>query len=1012
MEKDKKWKCSFNPYIINKNETNQNQGKGFKSIELTIDEIIEGISDYGWAMSYQYSNNIRNEGNFEQTEFTQVDIDFVRSLSDVINDPLVQNHAAFVYTTASHTPETPRLRVFFALPRIIDESNEIIALNKSLTRRLGGDIKATSAAQIFYGSKGCHVTEINQVLDLELLEELIKDDIHQNDPESSIHQNKTSNRSLLEFDKGIIVKLPNGQQVPVSSLHKKTTIYCPFHHDEKPSAFVGTSKGNWFIFCNSSNCGKTRWASGHHPSDYLFYDFEETIKNLDDRAIDANLKFKEIEYPLPIPLDRTLKNNSVTLSSTQHIQIDSISEGITFIKSHKGSGKTTAISKKLINLIFVQHGTLEEFEEKYDADEPVQIHTSEKILLIGHRQALIKDLCNKFSLNCYLDDDKHFRGENYYRKKRYGVCLDSLWKIKGEEYDTVVIDEVEQVLCHFLSETIGSNGEYIFKIFQQIIKKAKRVIVIDADLGWITFNTLTAIRNYQELDQQNSHIYLNTWQPPKRELFLYDSDKHLISDLFESIELGKKIFITSNSKNMVTDLHHAIENNFQKKIKTLLITSENSKNKDIQYFISNIKDEIQKYDVVLSSPSLGTGIDITFDNNDSKIDCVYGFFKNQINSHFEIDQQIARVRNPKELKVWISNSRFFFETDFNVIRQEKFINNASANLYSNVEVIESDEYFKPENLFITMASMITSQQRASKNSLKANFIRYKVRQNYQITSIQNDEISSKIGKHLSKLGKSISSANHINGLLNAPIFNRNQLNEINENLESGNDVSRNDLYSFYRTKTELFYRQKISLELVDFDNLGKSRTKIRRYQVLTDPEIVYLSKRINLPDNKKVRLLKEYSIKDFNQGCRLLDEIFKTTPIYKNHQFLNDVTFCSDDLLKFITFVSNKKIKGFQENHFGITVRTDITSKPIQHLNSLLGLVGLKVTSTSTKRNKGEGKTYFYKISTEYQSKIEAILARQKEVKEWDFINETYGFDPNDFDWEQWEYSKKGRNIL
>jgi len=144
----------------------------------------------------------------------------------------------------------------------------------------------------------------------------------------------------------------------------------------------------------------------------------------------------------------------------------------------------------------------------------------------------------------------------------------------------------------------------------------------------------------------------------------------------------------------------------------------------------------------------------------------------------------------------------------------------------------------------------------------------------------------------------------------------------------------------------------------------------------------------------------------------LLDEILETTPIYKNHTFLKDVSFNTNDLLDFIKFVSNRKIKGFQENQFEITVRKDITSKPIQHLNLLLGLVGLKVTLSSNVRNKNKAKTYFYQLSIDHQNRINDILERQKMIKEWDFINETYGFDPNEFDWEHWEYSKKGRNIL
>jgi hypothetical protein len=43
--------------------------------------------------------------------------------------------------------------------------------------------------------------------------------------------------------------------------------------------------------------------------------------------------------------------------------------------------------------------------------------------------------------------------------------LDSLWKVSEEKYDYVVIDEVEQVLSHFLSDTMRGNRAKTFKIF-------------------------------------------------------------------------------------------------------------------------------------------------------------------------------------------------------------------------------------------------------------------------------------------------------------------------------------------------------------------------------------------------------------------------------------------------------------------------------------------------------------------------------------------------------------------
>lgn len=77
--------------------------------------------------------------------------------------------------------------------------------------------------------------------------------------------------------------------------------------------------------------------------------------------------------------------------------------------------------------------------------------------------------------------------------------------------------------------------------------------------------------------------------------------------------------------------------------------------------------EVPEYTVVLAAPSLGTGIDITFENGESKIDCVYGIFDNQINSHFETHQHIAESKHPKEVNMRVSPETFRFETDFGVV---------------------------------------------------------------------------------------------------------------------------------------------------------------------------------------------------------------------------------------------------------------------------------------------------------------------------------------------------------
>ena len=118
----------------------------------------------------------------------------------------------------------------------------------------------------------------------------------------------------------------------------------------------------------------------------------------------------------------------------------------------------------------------------------------------------------------------------------------------------------------------------------------------------------------------------------------------------------------------------------------------------------------------MCSPSLGTGVDITFDGKAKEIDAVYGFFKTKINSHFDIDQQLARVRHPKCVNVWIAPAKYDFEIDNAVTRSdaaEKHSIDAGAPI-------------------LDMAGEIISLQRSSKNDLRTNFINYKIDQNWKI----------------------------------------------------------------------------------------------------------------------------------------------------------------------------------------------------------------------------------------------------------------------------------------
>ncbi|MFO3797937.1 MAG: hypothetical protein ACK8QZ_11775, partial [Anaerolineales bacterium] len=241
--------------------------------------------------------------------------------------------------------------------------------------------------------------------------------------------------------------------------------------------------------------------------------------------------------------------------------------GITLVKSPKGSGKTEAIAALVEQ---IRNG-------QFTAGTPNK-DRPKSVLLIGHRRSLIREAANRLGLDCYLDD------ENFgtHRRNRFGyaICLDSLHKIslavakpvkakppiKGPPplYDVVIIDESEQVISHLLSETLRERKGMVeaYGCLDLVIRRAKAVYALDADLGLITAH---AMRDYRRQDwKDNCRIILNKPIPPedRREMLIYQSEVALRRRMLDAIRAGKRVFVASNSKEKVDKLAQLIRNDF------------------------------------------------------------------------------------------------------------------------------------------------------------------------------------------------------------------------------------------------------------------------------------------------------------------------------------------------------------------------------------------------------------------------------------------------------------------
>lgn len=1016
---EKLLKISTNKNLIDKYKPDNHYhfAHGFEPIDVTISQLEE-LAGWGYCFSYQFTNQHRKTENFLQSDILAIDMDGGRTISECFADPIVKDYCSLFYTTPRHTPDHHRFRLVFALPRTITNVNELKGATLALSRRLGGDLSATDGARMFYGSSEGKSQLLGNSITEEFLNELIIEGNDRPEHESISNKGKTTNRANKQIDPKQPIKTAEGVEVLFKDIKVKTSVYCPYHPDENPRAKVSISSnsGSRYLVCDK--CNLLWWEKNSRFSKFDFDGFETTVKRI------KNGDIKKDESILnPIELYSGLNQisaNNIHVTNHEFLELSEIKDGLTIVKSPKGTGKTTYLSRVLEKVIHT-FGSFEEYEEASFDDPNVPMYSNDRVLLIGHRQALIGDLCKRLHLSSYLDDWKYNKQEITHRRSRYGLCLDSLWKVDEDKYDIIVIDEVEQVLGHFLSETIAPRRETAFRIFSQLLQNAKKIVVLDADISWISFNTLyTLITDLNEEPSTNEskdaakkkslpiHIYINDWKQQDRSINMFPSDYQLMVHIKSSILDGKRVFIASNSKKKIKTLEKAVSELSKEAgidIPCIAVTSDNSGSKSIQKFIKNIKEEILNYKVIMSSPSLGTGIDITFDNKAQEIDIVYGLFENKINSHFEIDQQLARVRHPKEVNVWVCSSRHCFATDIAVVTDDCL----KSNLVNNVEEgIVYDSEFEESGMspFLKMAAMIVMMHRSSKNDLKNNFMKYKRQQNWHVSEVPKDG-TYREGEELYLSMKGIVEFETANSICNAPTLNEYQHGKLLERIENFSEsTSPQEWQSLIKTNIERFYGVPAEVGLVMHDLKKRYRQKVRRFEsIQKEPELTDEEK--NNLISKKVRRLARTKLEilpDYHSGSSLLYQLLSKTPIFDDGVFDPAVVISMHDLKEFAEY--SVKFRKFVNTQLGVSTRTDVAKNSIQHLGKLLEVIGLKTHRCHVEKPGGK-KTYYYKLKVD---KINMMLdvTKRRSIHDpspqsigWAYVNKLHSFDytEEEVDW-------------
>ena len=299
--------------------------------------------------------------------------------------------------------------------------------------------------------------------------------------------------------------------------------------------------------------------------------------------------------------------------------------GVFVVKSPKGTGKTELLKKVV-------------------ADCNAE---NRSVMMLGHRVNLLENLSVRTGLEFYRDlKDGTLTSD-------VAVCLNSLATrfnpAIDAPYDTVIIDESEQFFPTFLSKTLERDLSKVFTNFIFILQKARRVIVLDADISAnLTIDLIGMIRTPESNPDDDCIGINNTYKIGAGQTTKQYLDKNqCIGEALADLDAGEKVYIATNNKKLANTIYTIVSELMGKT--ALLVSADNAELDDQQAFIHTPSTEQCNYQCVIATPTLATGISI----DNPHFTRVYGLFGINPGTYQDADQAVSRVRECSDVHVWL-----------------------------------------------------------------------------------------------------------------------------------------------------------------------------------------------------------------------------------------------------------------------------------------------------------------------------------------------------------------------
>ncbi len=888
-------------------------GNSFIPTETTVTALIDHIiSGKAWTQGY-FKSNSRRRDTFISSQTLSLDIDNGTPFQDIMADDFVWNYAALVHPSPSSTPEYPKTRVVFILSEAVSNVDQWEAMQRGLLARFAmfdPDPACKDAARLFYGSTvpgECRNDDLR--LPLAVAESLINPDAPKHSDRSA-HDAQVSIALVSAVEEALGVA---GARLNPRSGFTVEAVPCPFgnheHDDKKPAAYWHGDKH--FLHC--FKCGK----------DYLTKDI-------------AGVLGITVQRPALIhtpPVSTLQPDITVNMRYISEIDPTAFDEpGVYAVKSPQDTGKTALI-------------------------EHLRVIWREQHLRIGyaaHLNSLVGGLANRMECESHQTlPPRYQRAAN-----ELAFCVNSaphqINHTTGElhTFDVLVIDEIEQVIRAFTSKTMKDNRQQIFNTMTELIKCAKYVILLDADLSPLTIEFIRHIRD-------DITIIVNEYEDTNRQLLDVETKNDLIKLIDNELDtVPGLIGIACTSEKFAAKLAKRYRKRLGNEA-VLLISGETSDEPKVRRFLNNPDAFIGDYTMVIYTTSMGTGVDIT-----TTADAVFGFIGRQPLTGWDAVQMLLRFRNADRYLVWVDPTEQKLPVSLET--RYRYWKNREKR---TVEVVFSDgkDIAGEQRDFLTRTiARIETHENRSKCNIKTHFHalatqRFTIQ---QADAAANPEAIKELKAEMKQLTEELKAERHERIRASQPVDDDTYKQHavrgtLTPEIEAGHD----------RHIIEKTFAEPISDVTIDDYDDGRGVGRVKLFEAIHEaPEITVAS--------DQQELLNETANFDLSHSTmRRKIAIYALRPFADERGLTTDAVYTRAEITEmYSTFI--EKYEQDIRLYFGW--RKDYSDEPIQLLRFILRAVGLKLERIG----KDRGDEQRYHIEPASLAKMKRYIKQRRQLRE------------------------------